>query len=242
MALHWEMVHLKGAGRSVLRDYTVDVFDQHAEYLLGDECLLIGEANPTMTCTPSWELLMKYEFELRRLAIRKVNEGGMTLAEGMAFARRSVEHRTSYFITPLAMPGSRAQAPRPAAFSVPETRGSKRPAGEITPYTAGGGGGGPAAAGTDKGRGKGGKGKDKKRKVATSVEELKKLSPRSAYQRIRNDPARYGLQFRDTSGVPRCHNFQSGSCSQAGCKFTHTCARCGGSHGATACPDLGLGS
>jgi len=242
MGLHWEMVHLKGAGRSVLRDYTVGVFEQHAEYLLGDECLLIGEANPTMSCTPSWELLMKYEFELRRLAIRKVNEGGMTLAEAMAFARGSVEHRTSYFITPLAMPGSRAQAPRPAAFSVPDTRGSKRPAGELEPYTSSGGGGGPAAADTDKGRGKGGKGKDKKRKAALSVEELKKLSPKGKYQRIRNDPGRYGLQFKDSSGVPRCHNFQSGSCTQAGCKFTHTCARCGGPHGVTACPGLGLGS
>jgi len=101
MALHWEMVHLKGAGRSVLKDYSVAVFEKHAEYILGDECLLIGEANPTMSCVPSWDLLMKYELEVRKLAIRKVNEGGATLAEAMAMARTSVEHRTSYFITPL---------------------------------------------------------------------------------------------------------------------------------------------
>jgi len=240
MALHWEMVHLKGAGRSVLRDYTVDVFDKHVEYILGDECLLIGEANPTMSCTPSWELLMKYEFELRKFAIRKVNEGGATLAEGMALARSSVEHRTSYFITPLAMPGSRAQAPRPAVLPVPETRGSKRPAGETAAPSAGGGGGGNAAAGSDKGKSKG-KTRDKKRKVTTSVEDLKKLSPRSAYQRIRGDPSRYGVQFRGADGVPRCHNFQAGHCSLAGCKFAHTCIRCGGAHGAAVCPDLGLG-
>jgi len=100
MALHWEMVQLKGAGRSVLKDYSIAVFEKHVEYILGDECLLIGEANPTMSCTPSWDLLMKYELEIRKLAVRKVNEGGATLAEGMAFARNSVEHRTSYFITP----------------------------------------------------------------------------------------------------------------------------------------------
>jgi len=230
MALHWEMVHLKGAGRSVLRDYTIDVFQKHAEYILGDECLLLGEANPTMSCSPSWELLMKYEFELRKAAIRKINETGATLAEAMALVRSSVEHRTSYFITPLAMPGSRAQAPRPATLPAQEPRDNKRKAGEASLSSSGGGGGKGGGKGKDKGK-KGSKG-------LPSVTELKQLAPRTAYKAIRTNPGRYGAQFKGPDGVPRCHNYQTGNCSQEGCKYTHACLRCGGAHGILACPDL----
>jgi len=241
MALHWEMVHLKGAGRSVLKDYSTAVFEKHVEYILGDECLLIAEANPTMSCTPSWDLLMKYELEIRKLAIRKVNEGGATLAEGLALARSSVEHRTSYFITPLAMPGSRASVARPPSFAAQEFRGSKRSAEEALGHQDGGGGssGGPASSGGGKAKGKG-KDKDKKAKVTGTRDELKKLSPRSAYKMIRNAPGRYGVKFRGSDGVPRCHNFQAGPCQVAGCKFAHVCIKCGGAHGATRCPELGL--
>jgi len=232
MALHWEMVHLKGAGRSVLRDYSVEVFQKHAEYILGDECLLLGEANPTMSVSPSWELLMKYEFELRKAAIRKVNESGATLAEAMALARSSMEHRTSYFITPLAMPGSRAQAPRPSAMPAPEQRDNKRKAGEAgLPFSSDSGG---KAKGKGKDKGK------KKSKNVTTVGELKQMAPRSAYKLIRADPSRFGAQFRGPDGVPRCHNYQSGHCATEGCKFTHACLRCGGAHGILACPDLGM--
>jgi len=238
MALHWEMVHLKGAGRTVLRDYNVGVFDRHVDYILGDECMLIAEANPTMSYGPSWDLLMKYEHEVRRLAIRKVNEGGCTLAEGMAQARADVPHRTSYFITPLAMPGSRAHsaASHPSLpASAPEPRGSKRAAEDLVAPPAGGGGHGGASSGS----GKGGKGKGKG-KGAGKGKDIKHLAPRSAYRLMRNEPSRFGVHFKDAEGKLRCHAFQAGLCNATNCKFAHVCARCGGAHGATRCPELGL--
>jgi len=240
MGLHWEMVHLKGAGRSVLRDYTVEVFDKHVEYILGDECLLIAEANPTMACSPSWDLLMKYEFEVRKYAVRRVNENGATLAEGMALARTSIEHRTSFFVTPLAMPGSRAAAARPAALPAPDGRGTKRSAEEAAlPAYDGGGSSSRAAGGSGGGKARG-KGKDKGKKALAAV-DLKKLSAISAYKVMRNNPQPYKVNFKGPDGVPRCHNYQVGKCTLSNCKFVHTCVRCGGAHAATACPDLGLG-
>jgi len=236
MGLHWEMVHLKGAGRAILKDYTVQVFERHVDYILGDECHLIGEANPTMSCGPTWDLLMKYEFEIRKCAIRKVNEGGSTLAEAMEAARRSIEHRTSYFITPLAMPHSRIALPPPVA----EPRGNKRPAEEAF-SSAGGGADPPPSSGKGKSRGKNSdKGKAKPSNKSLSVEQLKKLSERAAYRAIRADPLRYKASLRGPDGVPRCHNYQIGVCSVAGCKFSHVCLRCGGQHGITRCPEMGL--
>jgi len=250
MALHWEMVHLKGAGRGILKDYSVSVFDSHVDYILGDECMLIAEANPTMSVAPSWDLLMKYEYEVRRLAIRKVNEGACTLAEGMAQARTSLSHRTSYFITPLAMPGSRSHAVAGTSsipYSAPEPRGNKRTAEEAAlgqhaggagyPH-AGGGGGGGAPKGP-KGKAKGA-GKDKSK---GQPKDLKQMTQRAAYRAIRNAPGKYGVHMStDKDGKPRCHNYQAGLCTQSStsCKYSHTCMKCGGAHGATRCPELGL--
>ena len=232
MGLHWEMVHLKGAGRAVLRDYTVSVFERHVDYLLGDDCWLIGEANSTMVGGPSWELLMKCELELRKWAVRRVNEGGKTLAEAMEEAWHSIEHRTNYFIAPLAMPHSRISSPQAAA----EPRGSKRPADDSTRAHEEG-----AASRPSPGKGKS-KGKDKggKQKSGSAEKQLKKMTPQAAYRTIRNAPARYKVQMKGSDGAPRCHHFQVGKCSISGCKYSHSCVRCGGAHGVTRCPELGL--
>jgi len=232
MGLHWEMVHLKGAGRAVLRDYTVSVFERHVDYVLGDDCWLIGEANATMAGGPTWDLLMKYELELRKFAIRRVNEGGKTLAEAMEEARHSIEHRTNYFITPLAMPSARITTPHVAA----EPRGAKRSAEEFTRTHEDG-----AASKSSSGKGKS-KGKDKggKQKSGSAEKQLKKMTAQAAYRTIRNAPARYKAQLNGPDGVPRCHHFQTGKCTVSGCKYTHACMRCGGAHGITSCPELGL--
>jgi len=236
MALHWEMVHLKGAGRAILKDYDPSVIDRHVEYILGDQCMLIAEANPTMTAGPSWDLLMKYEHEVRRFAIKKVNEAGATLAEGFALARASMEHRTNYFATPLAMPGARVAPPRTLALPAPDVRGAKRTAEEaLVPYT----GGGASPPSTGKGKDKG-KGKGKKGKSDPTLDQLKAMAPKAAYKYIRASPGRYGARFKASDGSQRCHNYQTGVCSVAGCKYTHGCLRCGGAHGVTKCPELGL--
>jgi len=235
MGLHWEMIHLKGAGRAVLRDYTVQVFERHTDYLLGDRCLLIGEANPTMACSPTWDLLMKYELELRKFAARGVNEGGKTLADAMEEARNSIEHRTNYFITPLAMPNSRVALPRAAQ----ESRGAKRPADDGAPYPADDGHERQADEGRRKGKAKG-QSKGGKQKTGPEPKSLKSMSPQAAYRAIRAAPGRYKAKLTGDDGVPRCHRFQLGVCNQAGCKYSHVCVRCGGAHGVTKCPEMGL--
>ena len=100
MARHWSMVQLKGAARPILHDYDMSVFDAHLDYVLGDECYRMAEAHPGIRVTPSWELLLAYEHELRKKAIKYVNESGYTLKAGLLAARESSDHRTKYLITP----------------------------------------------------------------------------------------------------------------------------------------------
>jgi len=111
MARHWSMVQLKGAARPMLHDYDMAVFDAHLDYVLGDECYRMAEAHPGIRVTPSWELLLAYEHELRKRAIKYVSESGYTLKAGLLAARESADHRTKYLITPLALHGTKSGAP-----------------------------------------------------------------------------------------------------------------------------------
>ena len=229
MGVHWQMVHLKGAARSVLADYSLTVFEEHVNYILGDDCFLIAEANPSMPYGPSWELLMKYEHEIRKLAIRKVNEDGATLASAMAQARSSVEHRSMFLIAPLAMPQSRA--PPPQASGPPalrESRGSKRDADE-------------AFSRRDKGEGKGkNKGKDKGARKGKDFARAMDQGPKALYKHLRNSASVHKLHFKTSAGVMICHRYQGRDCQDDKCKYEHICARCDGRHPVTSCPELGL--
>ena len=116
-----------------------------------------------------------------------------------------------------------------------EQRGSKRSAEEAWVQPEGNSGGGGSAPGSGKSKPKG-KGKGKQSKT----EDIKKASPRAAYKMIRNAPSRYGVSFKGADGKARCHNFQAGLCTSSSCQYAHVCVRCGGAHGASRCPELGL--
>jgi hypothetical protein len=200
------------------------------------------EANPTISCRPSWDLVLKYDFEIRKYTIKKVNEGLLTLAEAMEAARNSMEHRTKYFTTPLALPAHRVAPPKAEV----EDRGAKRTASDaLLPYdpllstvanraapTGRGSGRGAGSAG--KGSGRGGKG------TPFSAAQLRALPPKAAYRRMRNSPQLYGLQLKGPGGEFACHAFQANDCKKTDCSYSHVCARCGGPHAVLACPDLGL--
>jgi hypothetical protein len=239
MGLHWQMVQLKGAARAVLADFTTTVFEDHVDYILGDECYLIAEANSSMPYGPSWELLMKYEHEIRKLAIRKVNEEGATLSVAMALARVSVEHRTKFFIAPLAMPQSRARStsdPPPRATRAPspaEHRGAKRDA--LVAFDS-------SSRERAKGGGKGGaKGKKGKDPSASPMDRLKGVTgAKKIYQLLRNSPHLYGCRMTTKDNKGKCHKYQTRSCDDKNCSYIHICAKCDGMHPATECPELGL--
>jgi len=235
MAMHWLMVHLKGAGRSYLHDFTVEEFGKHTDYLLGDDVQLIQEANPAMPCGPSWDLLLIYELELRKFAVRLINEKGRTLVAALREARESVEHRSKFFVAPLAM-----QRTRPATSGAVGggQRGSKRPhepegPGAAADASGAGGSSAPAPRQSSPAKGKQ-KGKNKQ----PSIQELRKMNPKKAYRIMRSNMEAYGLAYKTKDKQMLCHNFQAGPCTKKDCQYAHACMRCGGSHGCVSCPEL----
>jgi len=121
MARHWMMIQLKGAARPILHDFDMSVFDAHLDYVLGDECFRMAEAHPGVRVSPSWELLLAYEHELRKKAIKSVNESGLTLKAALRAARESSDHRTKYLITPWPSMGP-GRGPQPSTERTPGAR------------------------------------------------------------------------------------------------------------------------
>jgi len=235
MGLHWLMVHLKGSGRSYLHDFTVEEFSKHADYLLGDEVQLIKEANPAMPVGPSWDLLLIYELELRKFAVRLVNEKGRTLVAALREARESVEHRAKFFVSPLAMQRS---SPAPSGAAGGGQRGAKRPLDQEAPAAAADASGARASHAPPPRPATSGKGKAKGKGKQPSIQDLRKLNPKKAYRIMRSNLEAYGLATKTKDKQLICHHFQSGSCQKADCQYTHTCMRCGGNHGCVSCPEL----
>jgi len=237
MSLHWLMVHLKGAGRTFLHDFSVEEFGKHVDYLLGDDVQLIREANPSMPSGPSWELVLIYELELRKFAVRLVNEKGRTLIAALREARESVDHRSKFFVAPLAV--QRASTAAPDTYGGGR-RGAKRPLESEepgAPSAAGSGGGGSGAPPPRKPSKKGG-GKQKGGAKPASVQDLRKMAPKKAYRLMRMNSEAYGLRPPSKDSQPLCHNFQHGECTREQCKYAHICMRCGGNHGCVSCPEL----
>jgi len=234
MARQWHMVQLKGAGRTILRDYDVGIFEAHLDYLLGDECHRMSEAHPGIRASPSWDLLLSYEHEIRKQAIKLVNEAGLTLRAALKSARDSTDHRTKFLITPLALHGTAGGEPSSWNSRAEAVRGPKRDG-----DSAGGAeheagprkkakGGGKGGKGGGKGSGnKGGGGKDGKTQPHSPL-----------YKKCRNKPDQYGVSFKTPEGQLRCHRYGAGNCTIPGCTYSHTCAKCGDAHPLVACPQM----
>jgi len=229
MARHWSMIQLKGAARPILHDFDMSVFEAHLDYVLGDECFRMAEAHPGVRVTPSWELLLSYEHELRKKAIKCVNEEGLTLKAALRAARESSDHRTKYLITPLALHGTRAGNP---AGETENAGGKKRWAEDFE---------GKSAGKSKKGDGKskqGGKGSGKNSGKSGSGKDPLKKSNSAKYKSMRNNKDKLGLEFQAKDGTFRCHRFGSGGDCSADCRYSHTCAKCGESHPTISCPQL----
>ena len=61
------MVLLKGTGRHALDGYNVTLFQDHVDWLLGDDVYgLKIKVGPGSTRQPTWPLMLDFEWEVRR--------------------------------------------------------------------------------------------------------------------------------------------------------------------------------
>jgi hypothetical protein len=104
----WMMVSAKFSSRAWLQALTKGPFENFVDYVLGKHVWDLGQTHNTDGAvttagipSPSWELVLAYEFAMRKAAFRSVREDGCTLTDAMAAVIKDQELRSLYFLSPL---------------------------------------------------------------------------------------------------------------------------------------------
>ena len=98
------MTQLKFPNRVVLRDIVPYTFNKYADYLMGEHVLGLKakDEKGEVVASPSLELVLSYEAQVRKLMTKKMNEGtNMAVALEEAMQDTTVKER--YFLTPAAL-------------------------------------------------------------------------------------------------------------------------------------------
>ena len=113
----WEMVRLKFPHLAALRNYKPYAFEEFLEWLLGEQVFerVIKDPISGTELRCSWDVLLTYEFQIRKRMCKRMNDTNDSLVEALKHARKDSELRDQHFIVPFSLSVSRNAAPkRPA--------------------------------------------------------------------------------------------------------------------------------
>ena len=146
------MLSAKCKGRVYLRGLELSSFDRYLEYLLGDRCysMQVFSGLPSSTSSGQdrrtlpvpWSVLLQYEFEMRKWAIKKAHKRGEPLGSMLHEATRNTELKELHFTSQVALAkcGQHDDMPPPNKWFRKGEKGNKG---------KGGKGGGKTSAKTD---------------------------------------------------------------------------------------------
>ena len=112
-AATWIMLSAKCRGRAYLQGLQLAHFDRYLEFLLGDKCysMQVATAAPTSSAAHSdrqvlsvpWNVLLQYEFELRKWAIKEAHRASEPLGDKLHEATRNTEIKELHFTSQVAL-------------------------------------------------------------------------------------------------------------------------------------------
>lgn len=150
------LAQLKYPQRAALKDLVPQDFLKYLDLLLGDHVLGL-KARPKdgeVVAAPDFELVLSYDFQIRRQTVKLMNEG-QTMKQALKEAMTDTTIKERYFLTQVSSSSSRG------LYNAPEFDRSRSPPGQSGPW------GGDRFGEHGKGKGKskkGGKGRGKKGK------------------------------------------------------------------------------
>ena len=112
-AATWVMLSAKCKGRVYLRGLELSSFDRYLEYLLGDRCysMQVSSGMPSSTASGQdghtlpvpWSVLLQYEFEMRKWAVKEAHKRGEPLGDLLHEATRNTELKDLHFTSQVAL-------------------------------------------------------------------------------------------------------------------------------------------
>eukprot|EP00435_Cladocopium_sp_Y103_P029829 s306_g7.t1 len=143
---------LKFPNRAELRKIDPNLFHKYADFLLGEHVMQLHakDSKGEIVATPSLDLVLSYEYQIRKLMVKYVNDG-VEMVKALEDAMGDPTVKERYFLTPAALD---------AAVSHRDKEKSRSPRreywGEDGRFRKGGGGGSqPSRKGGGKGKNKG---------------------------------------------------------------------------------------
>ena len=152
LGISYTVARAKHPTRAWLATALPDVWSDHLDYVLGEQVYGFRVPCAGRELRPDWAVVIAYELQIRKEALRQVLYEGSDFQVAMAAARKSTELREKHFVTPTiaSMVAGAWDQPPPAPYGPSRpASGSDRPS--------------PFERGRSKGRGKGRKGKGKAR-------------------------------------------------------------------------------
>ena len=194
-----------------LADFSSRLFEVHADFFCGEQVMGLQAKNEDglVVSTPSFQLCLSYDYQLRKEVGKLVNQGS-TLKAALEAATRDTTIRERFFTTPCAMQVR-------AAFSGPNRGNHWDP-------------GATQAAGQARNRnpstdGNSGKG------------QLSKKSRKSGDRRNAKGKGKGGRATHTPDGRQLCFGYNNtAGCTTKACARVHCCQGCFGKHPLHSCP------
>ncbi len=239
MKHHWALVRLRQGDRPFLRGLDGDFWATRVEQMLGREIFgySVRDELDRVIVKLSRPDFLNFDQEVRKRAIRQVNETQITLAEAVNEARKDTELRTKFLVQRLAVAHLLPRGIADSGATPLPPRGPKRLQLEdytprLTTGNAGSSTDGAPERPKKQPKKKGGKGGGKGKGAGKSDKddaEWKRIS--LARKMSRNSPP------GDGKGICWSYNKAAG-CQNPSCNFHHLCLFCGRSHPLDRCVDF----
>ena len=232
-------ISLQHTSRSEIRGISPDLAGKYLSYLLGDEVWMFvarDEEGRTVS-TPNWALVINYELQIRRRALKLVYDDAMPFPDALRSAWKDTVVKNRFFVTPLAI------ASATGSKKIDIGNGAKRPheinddgqqwktprqddQGGRNGKNRGGGGKGQGQGkgrGQGRGRGRGGGGKGQGKGGKNNF---------GGGGGGKGVGVPQGCAKFTPSGEPICYgyNCHRTRCRNPSCSFTHVCGFCFNKH------------
>ena len=100
----WVMCFLRYPQKPFLKDASISQWLRYADYILGEHVHqpTAKDSQGHDMSTPPWELVLAYDYQIRRGMVRLINEG-LSIATALDHAMKDAVIKERYFVTPCAL-------------------------------------------------------------------------------------------------------------------------------------------
>ena len=120
LAAAWQFCSYQQTGNAIFVGLVPHVWTEHSEYILGNQVRMLETRTDDgwISSSPSWGLVLSYDYEVRTHAYDLVRTEGKSVVDALRAARKDEAVYRRYFLTPLTLEATRKR-PREDDVQVP---------------------------------------------------------------------------------------------------------------------------